>query len=386
MLNEKPSLRRDCLNRWDDILPLFGIDRKYLKKRHGPCPVCGGVDRFRYQNNNGTGNFICSSCGPGEGIKLLLLYTERPFAELAREIRNNLGKTKMTEPKPEYNNYQENESVIRSILKTCKKLRPDSVVARYLAGRGITVLPETNVYESYGIPFNEGKPAMVGCYRFPDGSLATISVSMLTGDQQVTRTSRKFMPVVKPMAGSSIKMFESRAPICAVCEGIETGLAIHMRDGIQVYVAGSANGMEKIELPEYITDVWIYADMDANFVGQKAAYTLAERLRRGKPGKDNTTVRVVTLPQRNFVVDEGDKYDFLDYVILTDYERRVREADPDQADFFHKINQKFGTSAAAVKVGDEVVARVGHFEPTKQEVKDCATFRAKQSQSDSERL
>lgn len=314
MLNEKPSLKRDCLGRWDDILPLFGIDRQFLKNRHGPCPVCGGKDRFRYQNKNGTGNFICSSCGPGEGIKLLLLYTERPFAELAREIRNNLDKTKMTEPKPEYNNYQENEAVIRKIMAKGKPITPETITARYLAGRGITVLPELHVFESWDIPYNEGKPAMVGVYKTPDGGLATLSVSMLSGDKKVIKTSRKFMPVVKPMAGSSIKLFNNRSPICAVCEGIESALAIHEKGGIQVYVAGSANGMEKIQLPDYIKYVYIYADSDANFVGQAAAYSLAKRLHA-----QGIQVEVVVLIDHNEIFDKGIKYDQLDHLILQKY-------------------------------------------------------------------
>ncbi len=31
---------------WPDILVRFGIDESYLRNRHGPCPLCGGRDRF----------------------------------------------------------------------------------------------------------------------------------------------------------------------------------------------------------------------------------------------------------------------------------------------------------------------------------------------------
>lgn len=65
---------------------------------------------------------------------------------------------------------------------------------------------------------------------------------------------------------------------------------------------------------------------------------------------------------------------------------KVREASPELADWLNLIKQHFSITAIAVKVGDDVIYRQGHFEPTKQEVKDCATFRAKQPQSDSERL
>ena len=44
-------------------------------KAHTPCPVCGGKDRFRFDNLNGTGSFICSQGGQetkgSDGLSLL---------------------------------------------------------------------------------------------------------------------------------------------------------------------------------------------------------------------------------------------------------------------------------------------------------------------------
>ena len=246
-----------------------------------------------------------------------MLFTKRPFTDLAREIRANLGKTKVTEPKADYNNTQENKARIRKILKTCTKLTPEGAVARYLAGRGLTVLPELNVYECWQIPYHEDKPAMVAVFRTPDGGLSTIQVTYLQGDKSVTKKERKFMPVVKPMAGSSVKLFEVKDSICAVCEGTESALAIYEKEGIQVFAAGSATGMEKIELPDYIKHVYIYADSDKNFVGQAAAYSLAKRLQN-----KGLEVRVCLLIDRDLVVDAGDKFDMLDFMILKDYENQ----------------------------------------------------------------
>lgn len=37
-----------ALGHWPRILPALGI--QVLKNRHQPCPVCGGSDRFRFDD------------------------------------------------------------------------------------------------------------------------------------------------------------------------------------------------------------------------------------------------------------------------------------------------------------------------------------------------
>ena len=51
-------------NRWREILPRFGIDTRFLTNRHGPCPLCGGRDRFRFDDRNGDGTDFAASAVP----------------------------------------------------------------------------------------------------------------------------------------------------------------------------------------------------------------------------------------------------------------------------------------------------------------------------------
>lgn len=68
---------------WRDILgTLAGITEKELSKRHGPCPACGGKDRFRFDDNiesPGDGGYVCGQCGSGAGISLLMKVTSESF-------------------------------------------------------------------------------------------------------------------------------------------------------------------------------------------------------------------------------------------------------------------------------------------------------------------
>ena len=40
-------------HRWQYILPRIGIEPRYLRNTHQPCPICGGKDRFRFDDKDG---------------------------------------------------------------------------------------------------------------------------------------------------------------------------------------------------------------------------------------------------------------------------------------------------------------------------------------------
>lgn len=52
--------------RWHEILAKLGYSVPTNPNGHAPCPICGGEDRFRFDNQNGDGTFICSQGGQGE--------------------------------------------------------------------------------------------------------------------------------------------------------------------------------------------------------------------------------------------------------------------------------------------------------------------------------
>ncbi len=54
--------------RWSEILGRLGYAlTTHAPHEHGSCPMCGGSDRFRFDDENGDGSFICSQ-GTGETI------------------------------------------------------------------------------------------------------------------------------------------------------------------------------------------------------------------------------------------------------------------------------------------------------------------------------
>ena len=41
--------------RWREVLPALGVETRFLQNKHGPCPLCGGRDRFRWDDRDGSG-------------------------------------------------------------------------------------------------------------------------------------------------------------------------------------------------------------------------------------------------------------------------------------------------------------------------------------------
>ena len=80
-------------------------------------------------------------------------------------------------------------------------------------------------------------------------------------------------------------------------EGIETGLAVHLGIGAPIWAAYSAGNLEHIWIPPSVRCVRIYADNDANFAGQAAAYALAKRLKSEEKASGRRDVRVF-VPQK----------------------------------------------------------------------------------------
>ena len=84
-----------ALGRWSDLLAaLGGLEPAQLNGRHQPCPLCGGRDRYRFDDLQGSGSWFCNQCGGkdqlgggGTGIDLLmrLRHWSYPQACLAVE-------------------------------------------------------------------------------------------------------------------------------------------------------------------------------------------------------------------------------------------------------------------------------------------------------------
>lgn len=77
-------------NRWPLVLSQLGIKVPRSPRQHAPCPACGGVDRFRF-DDKGRGSFFCNQCGAGDGLDLIQRVNECGATEAARLAADVLG-------------------------------------------------------------------------------------------------------------------------------------------------------------------------------------------------------------------------------------------------------------------------------------------------------
>jgi len=287
-------LKDRAMNRWHGILPAIGIPPKALTNRHGPCPICGGKDRFRFDNKGGRGTWICSHCGAGDGIELVKKFLGCDFKEAARRIEQHIGaaaiivrdfsrpvSTAVT------NNVQRDDKV--KLWNRSKLITPDDIAGRYLFERcGLTTFPPCLRFapdERYteagqrptwhpmlvakvdpsdeAVAFGE-KPALHRTYLSPVSGKAEVAVQ------------RKMMGAMP--SGAAVRLSQYTDSL-GIAEGIETALSASALFGVPVWAALNANLLQEWTPPKDVTTVYVFGDNDASATGQAAAYTLAHRLK-----------------------------------------------------------------------------------------------------------
>ncbi len=297
-----PPLREVCRGRWQAILPALGVDPRFLSGKHGPCPICGGKDRWRFDDKEGNGTWICSQCGAGDGIALAMQVNRWDFKEAAERIGPLAGSAPRVETRKQRSEDQLREAMNQLWRAGIPVSRGDPV-AQYLARRGISPAefpPALRYVERCRYQGDDEPrwfPAMVAKVTAPDGTPSTLHRTYLTidGRKAPVDEPRRIMPG-KIAKGGAIRLGPA-ASVLGVAEGIETALSASAIWNVPCWAAVNSSMMVAFEPPVEVSEVIVFADNDRKYGGQSAAYSLAHKLAiRG------VTVRV-EVPQ-----DAGDDW------------------------------------------------------------------------------
>jgi putative DNA primase/helicase len=283
---------------WPQILESLGINNSYLKNKHGPCPACGGKDRFRF-DDRGIGRFICTRCGSGDGIKLLRICFgwdyQLTLKMLAEQLRLESSSRIISNPKLSINSLEfdkkkrlSRRDMLNSTWKNTQSITVGDPVSSYLATRGIILneYPLTLKYHP-SLPYFEDKkligkfPGMVALATDYKNTPVTLHRTYLgnNGKANLPHPKKLMSPVISgASSGASIKLFTPKNGELVLAEGIETALAIFVATKIPVWATINANGMEKVIIPTSIMDITIAVDNDESGCGQKSAFILSQRL------------------------------------------------------------------------------------------------------------
>lgn len=251
------------------------LGKEFLTGNHGPCPICGGRDRFRWDDKDGEGGYYCSGCGPGRGLTLVMKSQNIDYGAAAQQVEEILGvqqKPKLADPRVR----------LKRIMKDAVKTVPGDPVARYLEGRGLREIPPA-IQTHPGLTYWQNMqpagvfPAMISMFRASEGEAVTIQVQYVKdGKKAPVEASRKTLPGVGKMVGGAVRMWPCDE-VLVVAEGVETAIAAYERGNIPSWATLSADMMAKFIWPKDLKELIIVADNDLNFTGQAAAYTLARR-------------------------------------------------------------------------------------------------------------
>lgn len=297
--------RKNAFGRWTSILLALGVEEKVLNRKNQPCPLegCGGTDRFQYTDKFGDGNYVCRACGAGGGFKLLMGY----FGWSAATALNRVERSLCMQPaQPAHQKASKDVgALIHRILAETTPIIHGDEVDRYLQNRGLGMTSYPEVLRThpalgyYEVDAATGKPALVG--HFPAmvasihdrrGELVSLHRTYLQDGQKLAgRDAKKLL--CGGVDGGAIRLAPAGHEL-AVCEGIETGLAILKRTGQPIWLGICARNLETMWIPDEVRRLRIYGDNDADsmFDGQASSYALARQFMKRRVAGERRTAEV----------------------------------------------------------------------------------------------
>lgn len=237
---------------WPDLLAGLGLHIPRHGK-HGPCPACGGKDRFRLDDKEGRGTFICSQCGAGDGLDLVCRVMSKSPMEAAELIapmvglaaggldpveRGRIHQQQQVKVKEETRKREDGHR--KAAARACRIMNAHSrgCGSAYLSRKGFA---EHQSAISGTKETINGEVFPVGSVIVPllDGAGNLVNVELIRNEDGLKHTlggGRKAGVYHRIDGGGLV----------AVVEGYATGLSVQQATGATVYCAMSANNLMNV--------------------------------------------------------------------------------------------------------------------------------------------
>ncbi|QHQ52048.1 DUF927 domain-containing protein [Aeromonas media] len=232
---------------WPELLAGIGIDVP-RRGKHGPCPACGGKDRFRLDDKGGRGTWICNQCGAGDGLDLVCRVFSTPPKEAAELIAPLVGlPAGGLDPIERERLHQRQQANIERERKQAEQQRQKA------ARRAADIMADTGQGESpylerkgFGSHLNAVNRTLIreGGENYPAGSLViplTNEAGELVNVQLIGHDGSKRYLAGGQKAGAYHRI--EGGELVAVVEGYATGLTVYLATGATVYCAMDAGNL-----------------------------------------------------------------------------------------------------------------------------------------------
>lgn len=180
-MNVTDTVKQAC-GHWPRILPALGM--KVIKNRHQACPVCGGADRFRFDDKEGRGTWFCNQCGAGDGLKLVEKVFGVSASEAAGKVNAVTGHLPPVAPEvvaaADAGTEADRKAAAALAVRLLEKTRPATGNA-YLTRKGFAgreCLTLTTSHKTGGVAYRAGD-VVVPLY---DGTGALVNLQLINAE------------------------------------------------------------------------------------------------------------------------------------------------------------------------------------------------------------
>ncbi len=285
------AAKRAADGRWRDIFVAAGMNDALLAKPNRPCPLCGGTDRFSFTNKFHAGNYFCRHCGHGDGFELLSRYLSISVFEALERVERACGiyvpdeARRAPREKPEATEGPRKTPGHLRLWSEAHPVKEGDAVWKYLQNRGLDPrLAPADIRTHEALLYSDDAeeksrwPAMLSRMTDASGVVTAIHRTYLTDDGRKAPVSSPKKITAGATHGAVAQLGVPDA-VMGIAEGVETALAAAQWFEMAVWAAIGAENLASFEaVPPGVKRFIIFADNDANFVGQEAAYRLAKRL------------------------------------------------------------------------------------------------------------
>ncbi|PTS79739.1 RNA helicase [Aeromonas sp. HMWF036] len=235
---------------WPDLLAAVGIDIP-RRGKHGPCPACGGKDRFRLDDKAGRGTWICNQCGNGDGLDLVGKVTGRQPKEAAELIAPLVGLSdggldpaarEQIHQQQQARAEQEHKQAEQQRRKAARRATSISADIK----QGVSPYLERKALSGLAMPLTQ-RVIAVGELTYQPGSLVVPlwdEVGELVNVQLInTEGDKRYLP-----GGQKAGAFHriDGGELVAVVEGYASGLSVQAATGATVYCAMDAGNLQAV--------------------------------------------------------------------------------------------------------------------------------------------
>ncbi|SQZ76926.1 primase-helicase zinc-binding domain-containing protein [Escherichia coli] len=274
-MNVTETVKQAC-GHWPRILPALGV--KVIKNRHQACPVCGGSDRFRFDDKEGRGTWFCNQCGAGDGLKLVEKVFSVSASEAAGKVDAVTGNLPPVDPEVIATAEAETDAGRKAAAALAAKLMEKTHTATgnaYLTRKGLAgyeCVMLTGTHKTGGVTYLAGDVA-VPLYE-DTGALVNLQLINAEGLKRTLKGGqvKGTCHVIEGKKQAGKRLW--------IAEGYATALTVHHLTGETVMVAlSSVNLLSLASLARQkhpACEIVIAADRDLNGVGQTTAAAAAE--------------------------------------------------------------------------------------------------------------